>query len=126
VDENGVTHYGERPPQKQKAQAVTTRPATAPAPDASPAKPPDNTDLQQKNIEFQKRRIAREEKAEKELKEAQEKRERCNFARDDLRRMEAADRLYDLNEKGERVYVDDATRNATIERARRYVERSCS
>jgi len=126
VDENGVTHYGERPPQNKKAQTVTTNPATAPAPNPPSAKPPDNGDFQQQNIEFQRRRIERAQKAEQELKEAREKRERCNFARDDLRQMEAADRLYDLNDKGERVYVDDTKRSAVIERARRRFEQSCS
>jgi len=125
VDENGVTHYGERPPQNRKAQAVVTRPATAPAPASPAAKPPDNDDLQQKNIEFQRRRIAREQKAEQELKAAQEKRKRCNFARDDLRQIEAAERVYELDDKGQRVYLDDARHKAAIERARRRVEQSC-
>jgi len=126
VDGNGVTHYGERPPQNQKAQTVGTNPATVPAPDSPSAKPPDNVDLQQKNIEFKKRRIERERKAEQELKQAQEKRERCNFARDDLKQMEASERLYDLDDKGERVYLNDAERKATIERARRRIEQFCT
>lgn len=121
VDENGVTHYGERPPQNRKAQTVETKPMTAPG--SSPARPPD---WQEKNLEFQKRRIERAQQAEREQQEAQEKRKRCIVARDDLEYMQSARRLYDLNDKGERVYLDDAERSAAIERARRGVEKSCS
>ena len=123
VDEHGVTHYGERPPQNQNTQAVETKPMAAPAPGASSARPPD---WQEKNLEFQKRRIEREQQAEREQNEAQEKRKRCNIARDDLEHMQSARRLYDLDDKGERVYLDEAERSAATERARRRVEKSCS
>jgi hypothetical protein len=129
VDENGVTHYGERPPQNQKAQTVGTKPATAPmavpAPDSPSAKPPDSGDVQQQNIEFQRRRIERERKAEQELKQAQDKRKRCNLARDDLKQAEGSD-LYDLNEKGERIFLDEAKRKAEIEQLRRRIEQFCT
>jgi hypothetical protein len=133
VDENGVTHYGERPPQNQKAQTVgtkpaiapTTVPATAPAPDSPSAKPPDSGDLQQKNIEFQRRRIERERKAEQELKQAEDKRKRCNLARDDLKQAEGMD-LYELNDKGERIFLDEAKRKAEIEQLRHRIEQFCT
>jgi len=121
VDENGVTHYGERPPQDRKAQTVETKPATAP--DASPAAAPD---WQEKNLDFQKRRIERAQQAEREQQEAQEKQKRCNVARDDLQHMQTSRLLYDLNDKGERVFLDDAGRNAAIENVRRRVEKFCS
>ena len=124
VDEKGVTHYGERPPQGQKARPVDTAPPTGPA--KSPAKPETREDWQDKNIEFQRRRIQREQQGEREQKDAKEKQRRCALARDDLRQMETTERLYDLNEKGERVYLDDRAHKAAIERARQFIARNCT
>jgi len=126
VDERGVTHYGERPPQGQQARPVETTPPAKPAePDTPPVKPRASEDWQDKNIEFQRRRIQREQQTEREQKEAKQKQRRCILAKDDLRQMESVERLYDLNEKGERVYLDDAARKAGIERARQFVARTC-
>ena len=129
VDENGVTHYGERPPQGQKARPVGAAPATAPATPATapatPAKPQGGQDWQDQNIEFQKRRIKREQQAEREQQEAKAKQRRCAVAKDELRQMESANRLYDLNEKGERVYLDDAAHKAEIDNARQFIETNC-
>jgi len=122
VDEHGVTHYGERPPQGQKAQPVGATPATAPA---TPAKRQGGQDWQDQNIEFQKRRIQREQQAEREQQEAKAKQRRCVVAKDELRQMESANRLYDLNEKGERVYLDDAAHKAEIENARQFIATNC-
>lgn len=128
VDEKGVTHYGERPPHGQQAQPVETKPSPTPSPGStpSPGKAHGGENWQERNLEFQKRRIQREQQAEREQREAKNRQRRCNVARDDLRRLESSRRLYDLNDKGERVYLDDAGRTAALERARRSVERSCS
>lgn len=128
VDEKGVTHYGERPPQGQKAQPVETKPLNTPAPGpaSSPGKARGSENWQEQNLEFQKRRIQREQQAEREQREVNDRQRRCNVARDDLRRLESSRRLYDLNDKGERVYLDDAGRTAALERARRSVGRACS
>jgi hypothetical protein len=126
VDEEGVTHYGERSPQGQKAQPVETKPITAPVPGSSPGGTQDSEYWKDKNLQFQQRRIQREQQAEREQQEAQERQRLCNVARDNLRQMESARRVYDLNEKGERVYLDEARRSTSIEQARGRVTRSCS
>jgi hypothetical protein len=123
VDEKGVTHYGERPPQGQKASPVTATPPAGSAP--SQAKPQSSRDWQEQNIEFQRRRIQREQQADREQQDANTRTRRCNLAKDDLRQMESVERLYDLNEKGERVYLGDAERKAEIEQARQFIARNC-
>jgi hypothetical protein len=123
VDERGVTHYGEHPPQGQTARPVDTTPSTGPG--TSRAKPQSSQDWQDRNIEFQKRRIQRERQAESDQKAAKAKQQRCILAKDELRQMESAGRLYDLNEKGERVYLDDTARRAAIENARQFVASNC-
>ena len=128
VDEKGVTHYGERPPQGQKAQPVEAKPLTTPAagPASSPGKAQGSENWQEQNLEFQRRRIQRERQAERDQQAAKDKQRRCNVARDDLRRLESARRLYDLNDKGERVYLDDTGHKAALGRAHLRVDRSCS
>lgn len=123
VDERGVTHYGERPPQGQTARPVVTTPSTGPG--TSRAKPESSQDWQDRNIEFQKRRIQRERQAESDKNAAKERQQRCILAKDELRQMESAGRLYDLNQKGERVYLDDTARKAAIENARQFVATNC-
>jgi hypothetical protein len=123
VDDQGVTHYGARPPQGQNARPLGTAPAAGPA--KTTPKPESSTDWQNQDIEFQKRRIQREREAEREQKEAKEKERRCIIARDDLRQLQTVERLYDLNDKGERIYLDDATRKAEIERTQEIISRNC-
>jgi hypothetical protein len=124
VDEQGVTHYGERPPQGQKATPVTATPPSGAG--SSQANPQSSQDWRDRDIEFQKRRIQREQQEEREALAAKTRQQRCNAAKDDLRRMESVARLYDLNEKGERVYLDDAEKKAEIDRARQFMARNCS
>lgn len=123
VDEQGVTHYAERPPQGRKARPLDTTSPTGPG--SSQVKPQTSQDWQDKNIEFQKRRIQREQQAEREQNEAKQRRLRCNVERDRLRQMESAHRLYDLNEKGERVYLGGSEHQAAIEDQRQFVARNC-
>lgn len=121
VDEKGVTHYAEHPPQGQMARPVDM----TPSPGTSRAKPESSQDWQDENIEFQKRRIQRERQVESEQKKAREKQRRCVLAKDDFRQLESAGRLYGLNEKGERVYLDDAARKVEMENARQSMAANC-
>lgn len=69
-----------------------------------------------------------EEKQQKaEAKAEQEKRERnCVLAKDRLRQIERAGNLYQLDNKGERVYLSDTAREQATESARADVARWCS
>ena len=122
VDEKGATHYGERPPEGQNARRLESTPPAGPA--SPQPKAETGQEWQDKNIEFQKRRIQRERKAEREQKEARDRQRRCVVARDDLRQMQSA-RLYELNEKGERVYLDDAGHKAAIDRVKQDIAKNC-
>jgi hypothetical protein len=73
-------------------------------------------------------RAEREQKksAAAEARAEQERRERnCNAARDRYRRLTEASRLYELDEAGNRVVLDDARRSAALERARAVVAQWC-
>jgi hypothetical protein len=68
----------------------------------------------------EEKRLAAEAKAEK------EKRKRnCGISRDRYRRLTTASRLYDLDEEGNRVILNDTQRAQSEARAKADVERWC-
>ncbi len=121
VDDKGVTHYGERPPQGKKAEKVEQRLANPePAPGAA-AQP----NWKEQDLEFRKRRIETEQTEAKDKQRETSQRQTCNQARDQLAQMKSARRLYRLDEKGERVFQSDDERNAAIARFERLVSDRC-
>ena len=69
----------------------------------------------------QKQRLAEEQKAEQE-----QRRMRCNQARDFLHNLERAGRVYKLDESGRRDYLPDDGREQAIEQARANVQHWCN
>ena len=120
VDEKGVTHYGEKPPQGAKAREVEDTLANPPG-----ATPPPAEDWQEKERQFRQRQIAAGQAQEKKEQDAQRRRAACNEQRDLLARLRNATRLYRLNEQGERVYQDDSDREKAIARQEQLVARYC-
>lgn len=128
VDEKGVTHYSETPPPNQKAREIQTPP---PSPATAGAGSPKT--WQEKEQEFQKRRVEREDaqKREEEQKaaakrEALARKQRCILARQNLHTLQIQRPVYQINEKGEREYVDDTKREAEIERMKKEIEIYCN
>jgi len=121
VDEKGVTHYGERPPQGKKAQEVERRlanPGPAPGKAAQPG-------WKEQDLEFRRRRIETEQTEAKQKQQEAANRRACNQARDQLAQTGSARRLYRLDEKGERVFQSDDERNASIARLEQLVSERC-
>ena len=132
VDEQGVTHYGEKPPPGQKAQQVQVRPGAPSAAPASKDKESARTPLQDQERDFQQRRIERLEKEREEEKqqararaEAQQIKERCIAARNNLEGLQKDVPAYRLDEKGGRQYIDDKKRAAEIARAKKDISAYC-
>lgn len=120
VDENGATHYGERPPQGSKASEVPNRLAS-PVPGASNR----SEDWQQKDREFRQRKIESETVETRQQQESARRQEQCNQQRDLLARLKENQRTYTLGEKGERVYMNDEVRDSAIARQERLVAERC-
>ena len=120
VDEKGVTHYGESPPQGKPANEIQDKLAT-PAPNAP--RPAEN--LQDKEREFRQRRIREEAAQEKQQRNLAKRREQCNEQRDTLARLKESRRTYNLNSQGQRVYEDDADHQASIARQEKRVADLC-
>ena len=141
VDEKGVTHYSETPPAKQQAQEIRVQPPppsgaedgrppqapSAPGVDGAKAAPPKT--WQEKALEAQRQREATEQQEEQERALAQEiaqkRKERCLSAQQNLQALLTNRPVYHVNERGERVFIDDAKRAAEIARAKREIQSYC-
>ena len=115
VDEKGRVHYGEKPPAGAKPSTVKPPPqANAPA---------KGEDIQAKEIEFRQRQVERQIDAEKQAQEAANRKALCENAKERLLFAERVN-LY-RREKGEKVFLSDAERQAEIASRRAAVAQYC-
>lgn len=120
VDDKGVTHYGERPPQSSKPQEVLNKLAS-PLPAAARA----NEDWQGKERGFRQRSIQTDAADEQKRQETARRQEQCNQQRDLLARLKQNNRTYTLDAKGERIYMKDDEREAATARQEQLVAKLC-
>jgi uncharacterized membrane protein YqiK len=118
VDSKGVTHYDEKPPENSKSKEVRLRestPSNKPAPGAAaPAAGAGAGSLQERDRAFRQRQAAREEEEAKQANARTQREAECKEARSKLADLRQTPRLYDMNEKGERVFLSDKQRDETI------------
>lgn len=120
VDEKGVTHFSEYPPPEgtKGAAKIDVKPIV---PDKAPV---DN--WKQRELESKQKRAVqgvRDENTRRQ-EEAQAGR-RCSDAKRRVDTMTHSTRVYNLNDKGERVYLEDKDRPAEIARWTGEVEKYC-
>ncbi len=70
-------------------------------------------------------RQQKQHNAEEAKAELEQRRNRCNHARDYLRNLERANRVYRLDESGNRVYLQDDAREQSLVQARANVDNWC-
>ena len=122
TDKNGRVQYGDQPPPDVQARPITAKPASGSAP--APSKT-----ISEQDKDYQKRQLAAQEKATEQAKgdkQAQTKRDNCAAARSRLASFEQGGRIYTIDEKGERKYLEDADRPAAIESAQKSVAEWCN
>ena len=117
VDEKGVTHYSESPPEKGSAAKIELKVP----PGGAPAAP----DWKEREIESRKQRIERDQAA-REAREAAEKARRCRAAQVALDLLRNGRRVYKLDDKGQRVYLEDEQRPALIQERERDARENCT
>lgn len=123
TDEQGRVHYGDKPPE-QGARSVDVDPGPASgSPLPSDAERRDKTRRLLRAYE-EERRIKQQREQRQEAKAA-ERRKRCAWARDRLRRYRQAGRLYDLDDQGNRKILDDSQRQQAEARAAQDVSQWC-
>ena len=122
VDEDGNVHYSQDP-QHRGAQAMNIKVPKSSSPSSqeqstTAAQP--QTDNQDTTEEQQ----ALNEAAANKQEEAQKK--NCQIAMKRLATISAGGRIYEVDDKGERVYWDDNTRTAKLAEAQKDVDQWCS
>jgi hypothetical protein len=121
VDERGVTHYSDKPRPGCKGGPVNIKPSPRMSGEPEPRK----EDLKREEREFQRRRIERGRAEEKEARAAEAQRRRCERLKADVHRYSVARRIYTGDGKGERTFMDDATREAKLAELKAQIERQC-
>lgn len=106
------------------AGAASGKPAGAEAGKA-PAAAAGPKSLAEKELDLKKRRMEAEEAEAKAAAEAKNRQDKCVQAQKNLKLHQDTPRLFNYDEKGERVYVDDATRQREIEKAQQDIASFC-
>lgn len=141
-DRSGQIHVSDLPPPRDIADKdVLQRPATAsrpappptPAPEgddaAAPAAPPAEAkprvdpELEARRKAAEQEQLARQKQEEAKL--AQQRAENCDRARAHLRQLESGMRMARVNDKGERIVIDDKERASEMQRARQVIASDC-
>jgi len=124
VDENGRTHYGDRPAGDGDKLNIKNEP------DKSSAAPSSTQDRLRKQQRFLRaREIERSQKKQADAKarqrEAQRKRN-CGRARDELTRLSRASGVYTTDESGQRSYLSREARAAAEAQLKQKIKKFCS
>src|SRR5882762_6705583 len=125
VDERGVTHYGERPPQGSKASEVPNRLASpAPGGAGAEANKPKDASAEQGagRPKDQNPRPAPSKGPSTQEAEAAKRQQLCDQQRALLERLKQSPPSYTLNEKGERIPLDNS---AAIARQEKFAAEQC-
>ena len=125
VDSKGVTHYSEKPPAGGKSKSVELREAT-PRSAGPAAATPASASLKDQEIEFRKRQTQREQTEAAAAQGTARRDAACKKARAQLINLQNTPLLYNLNERGERVFMSAAERDASVARYEAEVNRNCS
>lgn len=127
VDADGKVQYSDQPPpasvKSQKALNIKTSPAIPKAASSSEGK-----SVAEKDLEFRKRQVKAEEAAAKEAKEQDETKQakaNCEQSRRQLQSLQEGQRISKYDEKGERVFMEDADRPQAINDAKQAVDSWC-
>lgn len=121
VDARGVTQYTDKPCADGKGKAVDIRGQ----PPISGKVESHGSDVGGAEREFQGRRIERAREEEATAAQAEQQKRRCAAMHSQLDVLTRYNTISKMNEKGERVYMDDATRNAQLEQLRAAIARDC-
>jgi len=122
VDDKGEVHYSDQPPATAKAPKslnIKNQPSSS---------APAQKSLADQELEFRKRQMEAadaDKKAAEEKQQAEIAKQNCASARANLKMLQDGVRMTKYNEKGERVFLDDAERAKATAEAQRAVSDWC-
>lgn len=108
VDARGVVHYSDKPSAGCKGGAVDIQPI--PSLSGQATRPQSSSNSEQ-DADFKRRQIERERQ---ESVEKAAQMERCTKVRQEVAWLSSSGRVARINDAGERVYMDDATRQSRL------------
>lgn len=118
-DENGQTHYGEKPESAGAAEVHIQ------------GNPPVDADVRQRNEEREKmlkvydeERNIRQDEKHKADEKVRKKMEKCHIAENALKDMQQG-RIYDIDEKGERRYLSDTELARRVQKLQEQYRQHC-
>lgn len=127
IDKDGKVHYGDK--QQADCEIMDIEPLPVPSEDEVQR----SRERLEKRLEHLKRseEFRREEEEKKKKEKAAKRRQkieykrRCILAQQNLSTLMLKRPVYSINEKGERVYLDDTTRKAEIDRLKKEIATYC-
>ncbi|MEX2515563.1 MAG: DUF4124 domain-containing protein [Gammaproteobacteria bacterium] len=122
TDEDGVTHYGQKPPAEQAAESFRL-----PSSVSSQSQPADESEAAEELKESEDTSGQTEaEKRVNKQKEIQAKKQNCENARKALENLKNRPRIQYINDEGERAFFTDEERQKRINEAQDIANRNCS
>ena len=125
VDKDGKTVYSDQAPANVESKQISVPHGPAPT---APAAAAGNKSALEKDKELEKTREAAREKQKKsaeEAKQAEAAEQKCRQLREAYQTYAEGGRIQKLNDKGERILLDDAQIEAERNRTRREMEEAC-
>ena len=126
TDANGRVVYSDQPPTGNVKYEVVSGASSAPS---APSNPNAVREMANKEVEFKRRAkdaVEKDQKAEAQRVEMAKKLETCQRAQSNIKQLSADQvALVRYNEKGEMVYVDDATRRKERLEIEAWVRQNC-
>jgi len=122
-DENGKTHYGDRPPASKQADS---RKLAAPPPVDAEANRKAMVERQFADREKQQKSQEEAKKTQEDQTQAKDREANCQQAKSNLEAVESGQVRFSVDAKGERIALDGAVRDAEIAKARKAVDSWCS
>lgn len=124
-DASGKIHYGDRPPAEQQSQARKLPGAPALTSDVEAARKA----TAERQFDAREKQVKADEAAKKPAEDPAQKQireENCRRAKANLASLESGQARFSINDKGERVALDGAVRDAELAAARKSVAEWCA
>jgi len=124
VDQNGRTHYGEKPPARTQSKQLDIKPSSTPPNDGVSQQ--EHKNRRQKLLRaYEEERLQREDKRLKSRQDSAKRKRQCSSARNRQRVVEGGYRLFDYDEQGNRVFLDAKAIEKERAKSAREVKRFC-
>jgi uncharacterized protein DUF4124 len=121
VDESGITHYTDKPDPGCKGGKVDIRPA----PPISGKLDERKEDLTDAERGFRQRQIDQARQDKDDVRRLEKQKRECSRMHAEYQRLTSGRRLARVNEKGERIFVEDAERDRRAAALKNDISRSC-